>query len=233
MVIDHPIWNDSSDAYESVIECDPNLFQTNVHTYAFTQRACSHIRTKIWRGTHAPLPTHAITDVQKHTSEISDARPSGPQTAVCHDNHGRMTWTQRNKTAIKQENIKGNRLMEIKGKEQKFFLAWEIFSLGPEAYFNLSACYRHTAGAKTLYNTLFFLFPADLPCFHALRCFGHAESRENRHLQNFFPSSLAPLCWKIEKWLCTVITQLLHSPFEGLTVWGVFTEAVMMSKWEY
>lgn len=105
---------------------------------------------------------------------------------------------------------------------------------------------QNTAGAKTLIFlhflsvlVLFFLLSPDLPCFHPLRCFSHAESRENRHLQNFSPSSFAPLCWKIEKkketskWLCTIITQFLHSPLEGLPVWGVFTEAGMMSKWEY
>ena len=39
------------------------------HKHAFTQRERSHVRTQIWRSTHAPLPTHAITDVQKHTQE--------------------------------------------------------------------------------------------------------------------------------------------------------------------
>lgn len=65
---------------------------------------------------------------------MSDARPSGPQTAVCHNNHRRMTWTQRDKTTMKQEKTKGNRQTEIKVREQKC-----VFSVCPKAYFNLSA----------------------------------------------------------------------------------------------
>lgn len=33
---------------------------------------------------------------------------------------------------------------------------------------------------------LSFLFSADLSRFRALKCFGRAESGENRHLQSFF-----------------------------------------------
>lgn len=147
---------------------------------------------------------------------MSDARPSGPQTAVCHNNHRRMTWTRRDKTTMEQEKTKGKRLTEIKVREQKRVLAREIFSLRPKAYFNLSRSSFHTAGAQTLSVFVFFshfplplfffsvlvlshLFTADLPCFQALRCSGHAQSGENRHLQSFFPVSLAPLCWKIER----------------------------------
>lgn len=37
---------------------------------------------------------------------MSYGRPSGAQTAVCHNNHGRVRWTQRDKTTMKQAKTK-------------------------------------------------------------------------------------------------------------------------------
>lgn len=141
---------------------------------------------------------------------MSDARPSGPQTTVCHDNHRRTTrtQTQTGKTTVEQEGTKGGGWLRARWEESC------VSSLSPEGCFILTLGSFHTAGAQThsqfskfpplrpcsIIFFLSFLFTADLPCFCVLRSLGCAEGGEKRLFQSFSSLvSFAPLCWKIER----------------------------------
>lgn len=157
VVTDHLKWN------ESLWWSQPTINNCS-HVRIYTRRLLTH--THIDMKEHTCSSTHTCDNrcTKTHTGEMSDARPSGPQTAVCHKNHRRVTWTQSDKTTMEQEKTKGKGLTEIKVREQKRVLAWKIFSLGLKAYFNLSLKSFHTAGAQTL--SLFFPPPFVLSLFY-------------------------------------------------------------------
>lgn len=178
------------------------------HKHAFTQRERSHVRTQIWRSTHAPLPTHAITDVQKHTQERWAMLVHLGRILLC------VTITRGGRNGHRATNCSGtgeDKRNEASGDQGEG--AGEVCLGMNEIRFWISLSARSTQQVHKrslgffshflyvfvlLVLVLLFLFTADLSCFDALRRFGHAQSRENWHLSFFLVNSTPPY-WKIER----------------------------------
>lgn len=161
-----------------VIKCDLDAV-TSKRSHICINKDRLHTHKHADMKEHTCSSTHTCDNrcTRTHTQE-SDACPSGPQTAVCHDNHGTMTWTQIDKSTMKQEKTKGKRLMEIKARESRSE-SWH-----EQSYFNLSLSSFHTAGAQTLSQVfLHFLSPFVLSLslfyqfFLLLTCLVYAHSR--------------------------------------------------------
>lgn len=151
---------------------------------------------------------------------MSDARPSGPQTAACHDDQGRVTGThgQNYSETGEDERSEANGDQGEGGRGSVPWREQSSHSVQRRVLISLSARSTQQVHKRLSLSVcvLSFLFTADLPCSRALRCFCHAESGQNRHLQSRFPRLSRSTVLKNRKKqtsdsLRAVIAQLLRS----------------------
>lgn len=161
---------------------------------AFTQRERSHIRTQIWRSPHAPLPTHAITDVQKHTQERWAMLVHLDRILLC----VMITTGGRNGHRETHCSGTGGRQKEWGWRRLRWGSRRSVSWHERDTFYNLSLSSFHAAGAQTLFPhflpvfvlsalVLSFLVTADLPCFESPQTlWPRSEQRE------LTPSELLP-----------------------------------------
>lgn len=154
--------------------------------------ALAHMYARRYGGLHMlPLPTHAITDVQKKNKPHTwNERCQSIWTCrLLRVSIIRGGWRRHSdKAAIKQESEEGK---GDGGGDESRSACWLVYSLCPEACFNLSVHYTRQAHKHSFFPIFLSRLLPSLPpthrlCFHALWCFGQ---RELTHPQLFLSPS--------------------------------------------
>lgn len=182
--------------YEELLETHASMLLHLMPIYhrhcIYTERALTHTHTDLKEPSRSSAHTCNNRCTKTHTGEMSDARPSGPHTAVCHDNHRRTKWTRRDKL---QWN--GGRQKEWGWRRLRWGSRRSVSWHERDSFYNLSLSSFHAAGAQTLFPHFLPVFvlsalvlslhPADLPCFESPQTlWPRSEQRE------LTPSELLP-----------------------------------------